>query len=70
MPVTESLLLKTAMLIRAPRRTFPCEPAMSFTPRPLSGRARRKSGLTIVIFARQSSIFGLDARNAGTVRYN
>jgi predicted nucleic acid-binding protein len=27
MPVTESLLRKTAMLMRSPPPTFPCEPA-------------------------------------------
>ena len=30
MPVTESLLRKTAMLMRSPPPTFPCEPATPF----------------------------------------
>jgi hypothetical protein len=64
MPVTESLLRKTAMLMRSPPPTFPCEPATPFTPRPLSRRARGKSGPTIRHLLAAVAHFGLAGRSA------
>jgi len=64
MPVTESLLRKTAMLMRSPPPDVPLRAGDAIHTRPLSRRARRKSGPTIVICSRRSPIFGLAGRSA------
>jgi len=68
MPVTESLLRETAMLMRSPPPTFPCEPATPFTPRPALETGETEIWTNDHHLLAAVAHFGLAGRSFATIR--